>query len=89
MASLDEAQRKSYQALSTALAWSFALKRWYSLPGRTKVHSKKGDESMADFGRDIAKLVRLAYPTADSPARDVTGINVFWRHFQGMKLHVK
>ena len=32
---------------------------------------------MVDLGRDVAKLVRLAYPTADAATREVIGINSF------------
>ena len=30
---------------------------------------------MADLGWDVARLVRLAYPTADSSTREVIGFN--------------
>ena len=39
---------------------------------------------MADLGRDIAKLVRVAYPAANTSLREVIMISVFWRHFQGL-----
>ena len=38
---------------------------------------------MADLGRDIAKLVRLAYLTADTATRDVIGINAFLEALPG------
>ena len=47
---------------------------------------------MADLRRDIAKLVRLAFPFADTPTREVTGINAFFEALPGpaseMKLYV-
>ena len=47
---------------------------------------------MVDLGRDVAKLVRLAYPTADAATREVIGINSFLEALPGpaseMKLHV-
>ena len=47
---------------------------------------------MVDLGRDVAKLVRLAYPTVDVATREVMGINFFLEALPGpsseMKLHV-
>ena len=47
---------------------------------------------MSDLGRDVAKLVRLAYPTADQTTREVIGINSFLDALPGpaseIKLHV-
>ena len=47
---------------------------------------------MVDLGRDVAKLVWLAYPTADAATREVIGINSFLEALPGpafeMKLHV-
>ena len=57
-----------------------------------KARKKRPDESMANLGRDVAKLVRLAYPTADPATREVIGINAFLEALPGpaseMKLHV-
>ena len=70
LASLDEAQRRSNHAVSSALAHSFVLKEIVHLyQAELKAHRKKGDESMANLGRDTAKLVRMAYPTVDTPTR--------------------
>ena len=84
-ASLDEAQRRSYHTLSTALAHSSAPKEMVHLHQvELKVCRKKGPVSMADLGRDIAKVVILADPKADTPTREVFGNNAFWRRFQGV-----
>lgn len=93
LASLDAAQRHSYLALTTALSQSFAPKELVHLyQAELKARRKKGDESMVDLGRDLAKLVRLAYPTADTTTREVIGINAFLEALPGpaseMKLHV-
>ena len=93
LASLNAAQRRSYTALTKALAQSFAPKELVHLyQAELKARRKKGDESMVDLGRDIAKLVRLAYPTADTATREVIGINAFLEALPGpaseMKLHV-
>ena len=57
-----------------------------------KARKKRADESMVDLGRDVAKLVRLAYPMADAATREVIGINSFLEALPGpaseMKLHI-
>ena len=57
-----------------------------------KARKKKTEESMVDLGRDVANLVRLAYPTPDAATREVIGINSFLEALPGpaskMKLHV-
>lgn len=93
LASLNQAQRRSYLALTTALAQSFSPKELVHLyQAELKARKKRADESMANLGRDIAKLVRLAYPAADPATREVIGINAFLEALPGpaseMKLHV-
>ena len=47
---------------------------------------------MVDLERDMAKLVRLVYPIADTATREVIGFNSFLEALPGtaseMKLHV-
>ena len=93
LAGLDPAQRCSYFALTTALSQSFSPKELVHLhQAELKARRKKPDESITDLGRDIAKLVRLAYPSADLATREVISINSFLEALPGpaseMKLHV-
>ena len=93
LAGMEIARRHSYMAVTSALSQSFAPKELVHLhQAELKARKKRGDESMADLGRDIAKLVRLAYPTADVNTREVIGINAFLEALPGpaseMKLHV-
>ena len=93
LAGLDVARRHSYLAVTTALAQNFAPKELVHLhQAELKARKKKREESMTDLGRDIARLVRLAYPTADLATREVIGINAFLEALPGpaseMKLHV-
>ena len=92
-ASLEKAQRRSYHALTQALTQSFAPKELVHLyQAELKAQKKKTEESMMDLGRDVAKLVRWAYPTADVAIREVIGINSFLEalpgHASEMKLHI-
>jgi len=93
LAGLEPAQRRSFVALTTALTQSFAPKELVHLhQAELKARRRRADESMVDLGRDVAKLVRLAYPSADAATREVIGINAFLESLPGpaseMKLHV-
>ena len=93
LASLDFDQRHRYHSLVSALAQSFSPKeRVHLYQAELKARRRKGEESIADLGRDIARLVRHAYPQADSVTREVVGINAFLDALPGpaseMKLHV-
>ena len=93
LAGLEPAKRRSYFSLTNALSQSFAPHGMVHLhQAELKARKRKPDESMADLGREIAKLARLAYPTADAATREVIGINAFLEALPGpaseMKLHV-
>ena len=54
--SLEEAQRRSYRALTQALTQSFAPKELMHLyQVELKARKKRTEESMVDLGRDVAK----------------------------------
>ena len=79
--------------MTSALAKSFSIKELvYLYQAEFKVNKKKTDETMANLGRDIAKLVPQAYPKADTATREVIGINAFLealpRPASEMKLHL-
>ena len=82
LAGLDPA-RSCNTALTTALPKVFPKEMVHVHQAELKARKKKGDESMGDLGRDIAKLVRLAYPTADTATREVIGINAFLEALPG------
>ena len=59
LVSLNDAQRRNYCALTTALAQSFSQKELVHLyQTELKSYRKRGNESMVDLGREIAKLVK-------------------------------
>ena len=61
LASLNQAQRRSYLALTTALAQSFSPKELvYLYQAELKAKNKKPEETMANLMRDIAKVVQQA-----------------------------
>ena len=83
-ASLGEPQRRSYQALTQVLMQSFTPKELAHLyQAELKARKKTTEESMVDLGRGVAKLVRLAYPTANTATREVISINSFLEALPG------
>ena len=54
-----------------------------------KACRKKRDESKADLRRDISKLVSLPFPTADTPMREVLGINALLEAISGPASEIK
>ena len=75
---LNAAQRYNYHTVTSALAQSFTPQGLVHLYwAELKARRKKGDESMADFGQGVARLVRLAYPSADGSTREIIGVNAF------------
>ena len=93
LASMDPAKRRSYFALKEAMSSSFAPTEMMHLHrAELKARKKQPGESMLTLGREIAKLVRQAYPTADAATRETLGINSFLEALPGpaseMKLHV-
>ena len=93
LASLNQAQRRSYLAVTTALAQSFSPKELvYLYQAELKARKKKPEATMANLRWDIAKLVQQAYPTADMATCEVIGINAFPEALPGpaseMKLYV-
>ena len=93
LASLEPAKRRSYRALTEALSHSFApTEMMYLHRAELKARKRRPNESMIVLGRDIAKMIRQAYPTADVATRETLGINAFLEALPGpaseMKLHI-
>ena len=55
----------------------------YLCQAELQARKKKADESMANLGSDVVKLVWLAYPTAVTATREVLGINAFLETLRG------
>ena len=72
------AQWHRYHAVTSALVQSFTPKGLYHhYQAELKARWKKVDESMADLGQNVARLVRLVYPTADGSTGEVIGVKAF------------
>ena len=71
MVNLTMPQRRDYKALKSALTQHFCPPQQVHLyQAELKARKRKPDESLPDLGRDIARLIRLAYPTADLATRE-------------------
>ena len=76
------AQRRSFLALTTTLAQSFSPKEQvYLYQAELKARQKKPEETMANLGWDIAKLVHQANPTAVTANPKTFGLTHFWKLF--------
>ena len=82
-------QWHSYHAVTSALVENFTSQGLVHLyQAELKARKKKGDESMADLRRDVARLVRIAYPSVDGFTREVIGINAFLDALPGPALDI-
>ena len=78
LAGLGLPERRSYDQLKRALTQNFSPpERVHLHMAELKSRKRKPGESLAVLGRDIARLTRLAYPTADQATRETIGIQMF------------
>lgn len=78
LASLPEPQRVDFDSLKEALTQNFSPREQIHLyQAELKSRVRRSGESLTSLGRDIARLVRFAYPTADDHTRQTIGINAF------------
>jgi hypothetical protein len=54
-----------------------------------KARKRHPGESLAELGRDVARLIRLAFPTADLATREMVGINAFLDAIPGPAIEVR
>ena len=93
LVSLTPEQRRDLRQLTRALQQSFCPPEQVHLyQAELKGRKRKRDESMAELGRDLARLVQLAYPQADPTTRETLAINAFLDALPGpaieTRLHV-
>lgn len=90
LAGLSPAQRLDYVVLKNALTQNFSPREQVHLhQAELKSRIRRPDESLTTLGRDIARLVRLAYPTADVNTRETIGINAFLDALPGSALEIR
>ena len=90
LASLQPSERMDYLALKHALTQNFCpLQQIHVYQAELKTRSRKPKESLADLGRDVARMTRLAYPTADQATRETIGINAFLDAIPGPAVEIR
>ena len=83
-------QRRHYGSLVKALKQNFSpAQKVHTYMAELKARKRKPHESLASLGRDIAWLVRMAYPQADPVTRDTIGINALLDALPGPALETR
>ena len=89
LAGLSPQHRLDYETLTEALTQNFNPREQLHLyQAELKSRQRQPGESMTALSRDISKLVRLAYPTADDNTRETLAINAFLDALPGTALEV-
>ena len=86
-------QRRDYGSLIRALKQNFSpAQKVHTYLAELKCRKRKPHETLSSLGRDIARLVRLAYPQADQATKETIGINALMDALPGpaieTRLHV-
>ena len=90
LVSLTPEQRRDLRQLTGALRQNFCPPEQVHLyQAELKSRKKKRDETMADLGRDLARLVQLAYPQADMATRETLAINAFLDALPGPAIEIR
>ena len=90
LAGLGLPERRDYDKLKRALTQNFSPPEKVHLHmAELKARKRKSGESLAILGRDIARLTRLAYPTADQATRETIGINMFLDALPGPAIEIR
>ena len=90
LANMTLPQRRDYRALKSALTQHFCPPQQIHLyQAELKARKRKPDESLPELGRDISRLIRLAYPTADMATKETIGINAFLDAIPGPAIEVR
>ena len=90
LANLTLPLRRDYKSLKNALTQHFCPPQQIHLyQAELKARKRNPNESLPELGRDIARLIRLAYPTADMATRETIGINSFLDAIPGPAIEVR
>ena len=90
LAGLSLPERRDYRVLTSALRQNFSPpQKVHMHMAELKARKRKPNETLADLGRDIARLTRLAYPSADQATRETIGINAFLDSLPGPAIEIR
>ena len=78
LTNLHPTQRRSYEALTSALDSRFGMTHQTELNrSRLKTRSRRREETLAELAEDVERLARLAYPEADESMIEVLAKDQF------------
>ena len=87
---LSAHERLDLHALESALQQNFSpTQQQHSYLAMLRGRKRKTNEPLPELGRDIARLVRLAYPRADPATREQIAINAFTDALPGPAIEVR
>lgn len=87
---MPEHARQDYTALTEALTQNFSPReRVHLYQAELKSRKRQPGESLTSLGRDLARLVRFAYPTADDGTREILGVNALLEALPSGSLEIR
>jgi len=87
---LNFQERQEFRTLVQALKQNFSpAQQVHTYLSALKSRKRRANEPLSELGRDIARLVRLAYPMADQGTREAIGINAFMDAMPGPAIEIR
>ena len=87
---LSAQERQQLPAIERALQQNFSpTQQQHTYLSKLRGRKRKANEPLPELGREIARLVRLAYPRADQATREQIAINAFSDSFPGPAIEVR
>ena len=87
---LSVQERQHLPSIEGALQQNFSpTQQQHTYLSKLRSRKRKANEPLPELGREIARLVRLAYPRADPATREQIAINAFSDSFPGPAIEVR
>ena len=87
---LSVQERQHLPAIERALQQNFSpTQQQHTYLSKLRSRKRKAGEALPELGREIARLVRLAYPRADQATREQIAINAFSDSFPGPAIEIR
>ena len=87
---LSVQERQHLPSIERALQQNFSpTQQQHTYLSKLRSRKRKANEPLPELGREIARLVRLAYPRADPATREQIAINAFSDSFPGPAIEVR
>ena len=87
---LSPPERLNLLAIERALQQNFSpTQQQHSYLSKLRARKRKANEPLPELSREIARLVRMAYPRADQATREQIAINAFTDSFPGPAIEIR